>query len=258
MSHMVLSSAQTEVNRSRLEGLIATVMQAHSGQMDLLIEHLRSARTYLLGAMPEEYAGALRDARDAASQVKENESRRTLRDAIDHLLMDISHAPAVESTEPVHHAHLKRQDPSPPGATSQLWHFFNGSDASFGVFYPRGHIVAIFPSLDVAKRAEAVVRNIGFKEHEVLAIAAEEMLQFLSEFELRAGLWGMLMRRLSRMFGTEEMFVDNDIRRARQGAGFLAIYSPDDAECEWIRHALEEFRPLSMQRYLASGIQSLI
>jgi hypothetical protein len=258
MSQAVLSPTQAEVNLARLDDLIATLKDRNSEQVDLLVEHLHSARIYSLGAMPKEYAAALRDARDAAGRVKGKELRQTLQGVIDYLLTELSHVYPPHETERRHHTHLKPHGPAPPGVRSHLWDFFSGWDISFGVFYPKRHIVAIFPSFGVAKQAEAALGNAGFSEQEILAIAAEEMLQFLDELRLHTGLWGMLMAPLSRIFGTEEVFVDNDIRRAREGAGFLAIYSPEDAESEPIRQLLDPFGPIAMQRYLALGIQSLI
>ena len=258
MSQAVLNPAQTEVHLARVDDLIATLNHKSSEQVDLLVEHLHSARAYGLGAMPNEYAAALQDARDAAGQLKEKELRQRLEGVIDYLLTEMSHAHPPPGTERRHHMHSRQHAPAPPGARSRLWDFFNGSDISFGVFYPGRHIVAIFPSFEAAKQAEAALRDAGFNEQEILAIPAEEMLQFLEEFRLRTGLWGVLMAVLSRIFGTEEVFVDDDIRRAREGAGFLAIYSPEDGESERIRQLFEPFGPVAIQRYMAWGIQRLI
>jgi len=258
MSQAVLSPAQTEVHLARLDGLIATLSHKSSEQVDLLVEHLHSARIYGLGAMPNEYAAALRDARDAAGRLKEKKLRQTLQGAIDYFLTEMSHAHPPHEAERQHRMHSRQHGPAPRGMRSHLWDFFSGSNISFGVFYPKRHIVAIFPSFEVAKQAEAALRDAGFSEQEVLGIPAEEMLQFLEEFRLHAGLWGVLMEGLSRIFGTEEVFVDNDIRRAREGAGFLAVYSPEDGESERILQLFEPFGPVAIQRYMAWGIQSLI
>jgi hypothetical protein len=66
------------------------------------------------------------------------------------------------------------------------------------------------------------------------------------------------MASLSRSLGTEEVFVENYIRLSREGAGFFAVYSPLEIESERICELLEAFRPIVVQRYLSSGIQSLI
>jgi hypothetical protein len=52
--------------------------------------------------------------------------------------------------------------------------------------------------------------------------------------------------------------VDNYIRWGGQGAGFLAVYSPMEIESERIRGLLLPFHPIAIERYLSSGIQSLV
>ena len=66
------------------------------------------------------------------------------------------------------------------------------------------------------------------------------------------------MTMLSRAFGTEQLFVDDDVERARAGAGFLAVHSPEASEAAHIRALLEQFEPRAMHWYEAGGIQSLI
>ena len=63
MPHTTLSLKDREIDRKRLDDMIATLER--STQCDLLIEHLHSARVYLLGAMPEEFLVALESAKSA-------------------------------------------------------------------------------------------------------------------------------------------------------------------------------------------------
>jgi len=185
-------------------------------------------------------------------------SHAVLSAAIDVLLREIILAEAPQDLD---HWHEKRQRPptlAPSGVRSRLWEFFDASDTSFGVFYPKRHIIVIFPAFEAARRAEVGLHDLGFTSHELRAIPASEMIEFLSELRSQTGLWGALMAQISQTFGTEEVFVHDDIRLAQEGAGFLAIYCPADTEAAHIRQALEPYHPLAMQRYLATGIESLI
>ena len=69
MLHATLSSAETKIDQSLLDGITAAL--ECSGRTVLLIEHLHSARTYLLGAMPEEYLGSLESAKRASNAVSD-------------------------------------------------------------------------------------------------------------------------------------------------------------------------------------------
>jgi hypothetical protein len=139
-----------------------------------------------------------------------------------------------------------------------LTNFFKDSASSLGVFYPKHYIIATFPTFDKTQEAAQAVRKSGFSEDEVLAIPAEEILKFFEEFHANAGLWSGVMTMLSRAFGTEQIFVDDNVECARAGAGFLAVHSPEASQAERIRAMLEPFGPSAMHWYEAGGIQSLI
>jgi hypothetical protein len=240
-----------------LDELIAFVGGLNSQEAALLMEHLHSARIYLLGAMPDEYAASLQSAKEASQQFRDKPLREALMEALSYLQSEVSHPEASRGNEH-HHTHPKPHDPAPPGTTSKLWSFFSTSDTSFGIFYPKQQVVAVLPSFEAAKAAEMALRNDGFGDDEILAASGSEMVKFLEELRLQAGLGGHLMAGLSRTLGTEEIFVDNYIRWGRQGAGFLAAYSPMEIESERICGLLLPFHPIAIQRYLSSGIQSLI
>jgi len=62
------SASLAEAALERLDHLIAEVTHSQDSQTDLLLEHLRSARVCLLGAMPKEYRFSLMEARQLAPQ----------------------------------------------------------------------------------------------------------------------------------------------------------------------------------------------
>jgi hypothetical protein len=84
------------------------------------------------------------------------------------------------------------------------------------------------------------------------------MLRFLEDLRVRAGLWGRLMEALSLTLGTEATFVVQDAEEARAGAAFLAVYDPREAETEHICKLVAPWRPISMRRYAAGSIETLI
>jgi hypothetical protein len=258
MPQPALSHAHLESDLRRLDELIAFVGGMNSEEAALLMEHLHSARIYLLGAMPDEYAASLQSAKEASQWVRDKPLRDALMEALSYLQSETSHLEASRGNEWHHQTHPKQHDPAPPGTTSKLWSFFSTSDTSFGIFYPKQQVVAVLPSFEAAKAAEMALRNDGFGDDEILAASGSEMLKFMEELRLQAGWWGELMRGLSRTLGTEEIFVDNYIRWGREGVGFLAVNSPMEIESERICRLLLPFRPIAIERYLSSGIQSLI
>ena len=256
MPHSTLSQTEREIDLQGLDDMIAVL--GRSGQADLLIEHLHSARTYLLGAMPEEYLASLESAKNALNTVSDGSLRSVLNDSLTNLLAEMSRHRECPHTEPQHHSHPRKHKPAPTGAVSILWNFFSVSDTSFGVFYPNRFIVALFPSFASAKAAEAALRSAGFTPDEVFAAPGVEVLQFFEELRLLGGVWGELGYALSRALGTEAAFVAKDAGRAREGAGLVAVYDPLEAESPRIRELVAPFGPISMRRYSPGGIETLI
>lgn len=60
-----------ETQLSRLDGLLEELGQATEAQCELLREHLESARVYLVGSMPTEYALSVQMAGEALSCVND-------------------------------------------------------------------------------------------------------------------------------------------------------------------------------------------
>jgi hypothetical protein len=139
-----------------------------------------------------------------------------------------------------------------------LTNFFKESDSNLGVFYPKHYLIATFSTFDKTKLAAQALRKAGFSDDEVLAISGGEILQYFEEFRANCGLWAGVMTMLSRGFGTEQIFADNDIHSAHAGAGFLAVHCPEHAVADRVHLLIDAFEPRAMHWYEAGGIQSLI
>ena len=232
------------------------IMQLRYGQDDLLLEHLQSARIYLLGAMPEEYEFSLHRAKETAGGLTDLSLKRLVLLELTGLLGD-----NVQRQPPLVGWHRPRRDPNSKIVAnvgkSELYRFFHGYRTKLGVFYPTHYIFAAFSTFQLAKDAAEKLREVGFSRNEVVAVTAGETLRFFEEMRADVGLWGELMTTLSRFFGTEEVFADIDIAESHAGAGLLAAYCPREDEAERVRDLLEPFGPLSMQLYLPDGVRSL-
>jgi hypothetical protein len=260
MPHATLGPAQRDADSQRLDELIAALGHSQENRDDLLIQHLQSARAYLLGAMPEEYALSLQHARESLSLVRDQASRQRLEDTLSSLLGEIEHAGMPRDGQWSASARTDRDaragDRSGSGA--DLFDFFKGAKTSLGVFYPWKYVIATFPSFEAAKAAGDALRQAGMGADEVMAVTGEEMLKFFDQLRTETSLFGALMEGFSRVIATEAAFVEADIRRAREGAAFLAIYHPDEADTQHLRELLAPLEPISMHWYRRGSIESLI
>jgi hypothetical protein len=140
---------------------------------------------------------------------------------------------------------------------SELSTFFKESTSSLGIFYPKHYIIATFPKYLVAKEVYRVLRNAGAREDEVILATGKEVLEFFRHFREDAGLWGIVMRPISRFFGTEVVYADQDIVEAQEDSGFIAVHSVTEQETRSIVEQLAPFAPSSIEWYLAGGIRNL-
>ena len=142
---------------------------------------------------------------------------------------------------------------------SNLKTFFETAGASLGsTFYPKDYIFASFPSFGVAQAAAQKLRADGVASDSFTTASGEDAIKFFEEYKLEKGIWGFLVRGLSRAIDTEATFADADLERAREGAGFLAVHVPTDELAAQITEALKPFAPDSMQRYQNTGVESMV
>jgi hypothetical protein len=88
MRHPTLSPAARDADLGRLDDIIAELESF--GESGLLKEHLRSARQYLSGAMPEEYLVNLESPRRAVDTIPDGNLQRRIDNAIAELIAEIN------------------------------------------------------------------------------------------------------------------------------------------------------------------------
>jgi hypothetical protein len=137
------------------------------------------------------------------------------------------------------------------------WQFFKEQDRSFGVFYPLHYIVAAF---DTPERAEAVRKEFvesGFDDGEVASATGSFVTRTLES--MKGATWLERFKiGFASFLGTELGYIDDDRKLAERGAGFLFIYTPDDASIGKAEKLLLRTHPISARRYDHAGIRRLI
>ena len=252
MDHAALSAPLSEVALARLDHLIAEVVISPDPQAALLLEHLHSARTCLLGAMPDEYEFDLALSKEAAARLSDAGLQGIAMQEIAGLLEQLGTARTIHAIAPARRRDLSEVE----GDKSELYRFFHGPATRMGVFYPTHYIFASFPSFQNAHDAAHALEVAGYRD--LVAVSADDTFRFVDEIREDVGLWGAMMASISRFFGTEEVFTDLDRHKASHGAGFLAVYCPQEHQAEQIRDLVAPFRPLAIQLYLPSGVRSLL
>jgi hypothetical protein len=138
--------------------------------------------------------------------------------------------------------------------TSRLSIFFKGADTECGVFYPKHHLLAIFPNLVEADRAKGELNHAGFANEDVISASGEEVIHFAEDHLVKDGLWGVLMTEVSRRFGTEASYAHDDLAAAKKGAAFVAVHCPTEKLKMKAWKVLEPRNPLVARYYAFGGI----
>jgi len=140
---------------------------------------------------------------------------------------------------------------------SVLAEFFKGSETQMGVFAPRGFIIALFPDLTAAEKAERTLLDAGFPAEEVIAVPGQDVVNLVKENAHKAGVGTFVMQGLSRMFETEEVYADHDFELASRGAGYLAVRAPSDVRKHEAWKLIEPFDPIVARHYSLLGVDHL-
>jgi hypothetical protein len=136
--------------------------------------------------------------------------------------------------------------------------FKREAEESFGIFYPTDYLIAFFPSNEVAEEARTTLMESGYKSDQILVIAGPEFEALYEKAQENASAWSRLTSEISRLIGSEEMYLDTDRKHAQSGAGFLAVHCPTQEEGQRILHLLKPLGPLSMRRYTSLAVDRLI
>jgi hypothetical protein len=236
-----------------LDALIAKLKS--SDESRLVVEHLQTAHAYLHGAMPNECTHNLELARDAADTLPSKPLAAEVKGTIGGLLHDLH--PAAPGRAPHHVRTGVPQQESPSAPAKGLGRLFQGDDVSLGIFYPKKHVVAVFPTFERAEVGLGALSAAGFRMWEAIAVPGVEVARFLEELRLHQSLWSSLMTEFSRLLDTEAALVDRYGEWARQGAGFLVAYSPAQADAEGIAELIKPLDPQALHWFMPGYIQHL-
>jgi hypothetical protein len=126
-----------------------------------------------------------------------------------------------------------------------------------GIFAPRGHLVALFSNYPTAHKAERSLLDAGFSETDVIAAPGEDVVDLVKEQARHHGIGALMVQELSRMFETEEVYVDHDFQLASRGAGFVAVHAPGKTRKQEAWKLIEIADPIVARYYSLGGVEHL-
>src|ERR1700722_422707 len=112
-------------------------------------------------------------------------------------------------------------------------------------------------TVNAPRRWNATSSRMRFLPAALASAVLAEVVPFAQDHWLQDGLWGFLMRWLSRLLGTEEAYVDKDLAAAKNGAAFIAVHCPTEKIKTRAWRLLETNHPLVARYYRFGGIEHL-
>jgi hypothetical protein len=141
---------------------------------------------------------------------------------------------------------------------SKLAAFFRDSSTWLGVFYPNHYLTAMFPSFQDAEEARGRLMQCGISRSNVVTATGEDVIEYADEHVWTDGLRGWIFRGISRALGTEAANADADVKLARRGGAFLAVYCATDRDKRGAWTCLAPAHPIAARHYGAGGIDHLV
>ena len=119
----------------------------------------------------------------------------------------------------------------------------------FGIFYPRGYIIAAFGSREDAERVRRDLLTGGYDGPDCLLLTCEEVRKGANESLSHTGFLATL--------GKSDEAVRRHLEAAEKGATFLVIYAPDDLEADRAMNVVRRVPFKFAHRYHRLAIQVL-
>jgi hypothetical protein len=119
-----------------------------------------------------------------------------------------------------------------------------------GTFKPLGHVIMALPDDDTATAAAKTLREDGFAHEDVVQYSADEELAQMDEMIDHASDFAG--------FGYEITLMRRYQELARNGAGWLLVFAPDDAKAEKVAAVAQRFNALAADKYHRLVVEDLL
>ena len=130
-------------------------------------------------------------------------------------------------------------------------------EQSFGSFFPKNYVLAVFADAAAAEEAGAALATAGFSADEIIVAAGADVANHHADVQANQGLFAKLGEKWSRLYTDEAADADALMEIARNGATFVLAYAPDDAKTELATQAVRPFSPNIFRKYDSMKITEL-
>ena len=128
---------------------------------------------------------------------------------------------------------------------------------SFGSFFPKNYVLAVFKTDAEATQAGDALRAAGFAADDVIVASGADVAEHDAAVHSQQGLLAKLGEKWSRLYTDEAADADALMKLAREGSAFVLAYAPEVADTERATAALRPFSPPILRKYDALKVTEL-
>lgn len=128
---------------------------------------------------------------------------------------------------------------------------------SFGSFFPRNYVLAVFKSDAQSQQAGDALRAAGFASDDVIVTPGQDVVDFDTAAHSEQGLLARLGEKWSRLYTDEAQDAAALIDLARGGAAFVLAYAPNEETTVRASGVLKPMHPMVLRKYDALKITEL-
>lgn len=120
---------------------------------------------------------------------------------------------------------------------------------SFGSFFPKNYVLAVFETDAEAGKAGDALRASGFSPDDVIVTSGHDVVDFDKAAHSEQGLLAKLGEKWSRLYTDEAADAEALIDLARGGYAFVLAYAPDDELTARASSVLRPMQPVVLRKY---------
>lgn len=125
----------------------------------------------------------------------------------------------------------------------------NEGGTSFGSFYPKNYVLAVFLNDPDADTAGHALETAGFASDDIIVASGADVADHDDAVQSQQGIFAKLGEKWSRLYTDEAAKADTLMAMARDGAAFVLAYAPEDDDAERAANTLKAFNPKVLRKY---------
>lgn len=130
-------------------------------------------------------------------------------------------------------------------------------ETSFGSFFPKNYVLAVFKTDAEAAKAGEALRAAGFSEEDVIVASGADVVEHDEAVRSQQGVMAKLGEKWSRLYTDEAADADALITMAGQGAAFVLTYAPEEEDTTRAAAVLRPLSPPIFRKYDLTRITEL-